>query len=129
MNTSPLIRWVTVLVLGISVGSVWPASLRVVFDGVTAEHRWSLKEFNPELPADWTSYNFLVLKLKGTKLGLLRNGRLGFGHAHFEQLQVGVQRQLVHVEGAFGIHIPGDPFPRIGHALAFHIFVLRRPFK
>jgi hypothetical protein len=39
-------------------------SRRVAFDGVKSEHKWALKELKPELPADWSDYNFLVLEIK-----------------------------------------------------------------
>jgi hypothetical protein len=34
----------------------WPVS----------EHRWALKDLNPNLPTDWSSYRFLVLELKSS---------------------------------------------------------------
>jgi hypothetical protein len=37
---------------------------RVVFEGVKSEHKWTLKELKPELPADWSDYNFLLLEMK-----------------------------------------------------------------
>ncbi len=36
------------------------------FDGSSAGARWSLKELNPELPSDWSSYEFLTLELKSS---------------------------------------------------------------
>lgn len=42
------------------------APLRVVFDGPEAEHKWTLKELNPNLPSDWSPYNFLVLEMKAS---------------------------------------------------------------
>ncbi len=39
---------------------------RVVFDGVESEHKWTLKELNPELQSDWTGYGFLVLEMKAS---------------------------------------------------------------
>lgn len=39
---------------------------RVVFEGAESEHKWALKELNPDLPADWTGYNFLVLEMKAS---------------------------------------------------------------
>jgi hypothetical protein len=39
--------------------------LRAVFDGgVTAANQWTLKELNPDLPSDWSDYNYLVLELR-----------------------------------------------------------------
>ena len=39
---------------------------KVVFDGVKSEHKWTLKELNPDWPADWSDYNYLVLELKAS---------------------------------------------------------------
>ena len=36
----------------------------VVFQGEVAEHKWTLKELNPDLPSDWSGYDYLVLELK-----------------------------------------------------------------
>ncbi len=43
---------------------VFAAPQRAVFEGVTSEHKWSLKDLNPDLPSDWTGFDFLVLELK-----------------------------------------------------------------
>ncbi len=43
-----------------------PPARRVVFAGATTEHKWSLADLNPALPADWTGYNYLVLELKAS---------------------------------------------------------------
>jgi hypothetical protein len=37
---------------------------RVVFEGAVSEHRWALKDLNPDLPSDWTGYDFLVLEMR-----------------------------------------------------------------
>jgi hypothetical protein len=42
------------------------APQRVVFDGAESEHKWSLKDLNPDLPADWSGYEFLVLEMKAS---------------------------------------------------------------
>jgi hypothetical protein len=42
------------------------ATQRVVFEGAFPEQKWQLKELNPELPADWSSYKYLVLELKAS---------------------------------------------------------------
>ena len=39
---------------------------RVVFDGVKSEHKWTLKELNPEWPSDWSDWNYLVLEIKAS---------------------------------------------------------------
>ena len=37
-----------------------PLIQRVVFEGATSEHRWSLKELNPDLPSDCEAYDCLA---------------------------------------------------------------------
>src|ERR1035438_2351396 len=39
---------------------------QVVFQAEVAEHKWTLKELNPDLPSDWSGYNYLVLELKAS---------------------------------------------------------------
>ena len=39
---------------------------RVVFDATHNEHKWALKELNPDLPADWTGFDYLVLELRAS---------------------------------------------------------------
>jgi hypothetical protein len=38
----------------------------LVFDGVQSEHKWALKDLNPDLPADWSPYNYLVIEIKAS---------------------------------------------------------------
>jgi hypothetical protein len=42
------------------------APQRAVFEGNESEHKWALKDLNPDLPPDWTGYNFLVLEMKAS---------------------------------------------------------------
>ena len=37
---------------------------RIVFKGVGAEQTWTLKDQDPNLPSDWSPFNFLVLELR-----------------------------------------------------------------
>jgi hypothetical protein len=46
--------------------TVHAAPQRVVFEGAQSEHKWALKELNPQLPSDWTGYNYLVLEMRAT---------------------------------------------------------------
>ena len=41
-------------------------SLTVTFEGATSEKKWALKELNPELPSDWSFYEFLTLEYHAT---------------------------------------------------------------
>src|ERR1035438_7277043 len=31
-----------------------------------SEHKWPLKDLNPDLPSDWSSYKFLVIEVKSS---------------------------------------------------------------
>ena len=37
---------------------------RLEFNGVKSENRFSLKELNPEMPSDWSPYNYLVMEMR-----------------------------------------------------------------
>jgi hypothetical protein len=37
---------------------------RVEFDGVKSEQKWALKDLNPDLPSDWSPYNYLVMEIR-----------------------------------------------------------------
>ena len=45
---------------------VLAAPQRVTFEGREQEYKWSLKELDPDLPSDWTGYNYLVLELRAS---------------------------------------------------------------
>ncbi len=40
--------------------------LRVVFEGTISEHKWALKDLDPELPSDWSPYEYLVMELRAS---------------------------------------------------------------
>jgi hypothetical protein len=40
--------------------------VRAAFDGERSEHTWTLEQLNPELPSDWTPYDFLVVEFKAS---------------------------------------------------------------
>lgn len=42
------------------------SSLIVAFEGATPEKKWALKELNPELPSDWSFYEYLTLEYHTT---------------------------------------------------------------
>ncbi|MHC1766947.1 MAG: hypothetical protein AB9869_22035 [Verrucomicrobiia bacterium] len=54
------------LALTLSIETVRAATQRAVFEGDTAQSKWSLADLNPDLPSDWTGYNYLVLELKAS---------------------------------------------------------------
>ena len=39
---------------------------RVAFERDKLEQRWTLKELNPDLPSDWSPYQFLTLELRSS---------------------------------------------------------------
>jgi hypothetical protein len=39
---------------------------RARFDGSKSEFKWTLKELNPDLPSDWSPYQFLTLELRSS---------------------------------------------------------------
>ena len=43
-----------------------PPLQRVVFEGATSEHKWSLNDLNPDLPSDWEAYDYLVFEVKAS---------------------------------------------------------------
>jgi len=51
-----------VALLTVDCGS--PKIRTVVFDGELSEHTWTLSELNPDLPSDWSSYEYLVLEFR-----------------------------------------------------------------
>jgi hypothetical protein len=58
-------RWLAVLVtLFASAGFARGEARRAVFEGAGSEQTWQLKELNPDLPADWSDFGFLVLELR-----------------------------------------------------------------
>ncbi|HEY5912395.1 MAG TPA: hypothetical protein VJA21_17475 [Verrucomicrobiae bacterium] len=42
------------------------APQRVVFDGAESDHKWALKDLNPDLPSDWTGFDYLVLEMRAS---------------------------------------------------------------
>jgi hypothetical protein len=38
--------------------------IKVTFEGKAAEHKWSLPELDPQLPSDWSDYNYLVMEIR-----------------------------------------------------------------
>jgi hypothetical protein len=67
-----LIVTVSALSLLLGLATAWAQPLtpstprRVVFDNAKSDHKWSLKDLAPELPSDWTGYNYLVLEMKAS---------------------------------------------------------------
>ena len=49
-------------------GAAHASPVRAVFDSAkeSSEFKWSLRELDPQLPADWSGYQFLVLELRAS---------------------------------------------------------------
>ncbi|MBW6502384.1 MAG: hypothetical protein K0B05_13420 [Bacteroidales bacterium] len=41
-------------------------SLKVMFEGESSEQKWALKDVNPDLPADWSQYEFLTIEFNAS---------------------------------------------------------------
>ena len=59
-----LIASLALLAVGLATAAA--ATQQVVFQGELAEHQWTLKDLNPDLPSDWSGYDYLVLELKAS---------------------------------------------------------------
>jgi hypothetical protein len=47
-------------------GSATAGTQTAAFNETTSEFKWTLKELNAELPADWSSYQFLTIELRSS---------------------------------------------------------------
>lgn len=56
----------TLLALSLSQSRAPAANQHVQFEGALSEHKWDLKDLNPELPSDWRGYDYLVIELKAS---------------------------------------------------------------
>src|SRR5215469_10811135 len=62
-------RWVTVIFAALTISASGADDSRSVcafFRPGQTEVRWLLPQLNPQLPADWTPYGFLVLEFKAS---------------------------------------------------------------
>jgi hypothetical protein len=39
---------------------------RVVFEGASSEHKWTLKELDSSLPSDWSAFKYLVVEMRAS---------------------------------------------------------------
>ena len=63
MMRRSLVALLSVLLPAVAVAA---ETRQAVFQGATSEHKWTLKELNPDLPSDWSGYEFLVLELRAS---------------------------------------------------------------
>jgi len=62
-----MIRYLTAAALLLTAaGPASAAPQRTVFEGAESEHKWALKDLDPNLSPDWTGYDFLVLEMKAS---------------------------------------------------------------
>jgi hypothetical protein len=61
MNRCPSVVLLTLLA---AAGAARGETRRAVFEKAGAEQTWTLKDLDPSLPADWSSYGYLVLELR-----------------------------------------------------------------
>jgi hypothetical protein len=116
------VRWLlfSVLALPVSVGArpasadSPPPARRVVFEGAAAEHTWPLADLNPELPADWTGYNYLVLELKASSPQRFALSLFSGDHVQRRHVQ---PLPNVWIRAAVPLHYFREP-NRAGHDLA-----------
>ena len=41
-------------------------SYSVQFEGERSKHKWAIKDLNPDLPSDWSAYNYLTLEMNAS---------------------------------------------------------------
>jgi len=61
-----MIRFFIIVVMAAVCLTSSAAPQSVVFDGPQAEQKWPLKDLNPQLPSDWSGYNYLVLEMRAS---------------------------------------------------------------
>jgi len=59
-------RTLPFLTLGFLAVNLAAAPVKATFDGSAPETHWALKDVNPDLPSDWTGYEFLTLELRSS---------------------------------------------------------------
>ena len=66
-NSTVMKKFTSVLIAVLIVASARAAlPVQTTFVGTKPERTWPLAELNPELPADWTGYEFLVIEFKAS---------------------------------------------------------------
>ncbi len=61
-----MLRFVVTATLAAAIAATAAETRRVTFEGPVAEQKWTLKELDPALPADWTPFEYLVLEMKAS---------------------------------------------------------------
>jgi hypothetical protein len=41
-------------------------TITIEFKGAVSEHKWAIKDINPELPSDWSAYEYLTMEFKAS---------------------------------------------------------------
>jgi hypothetical protein len=55
-----------VVLIALASGAALAEPKKATFEGVSPEFKWTLRELNPDLPSDWSSYQFLTLELRSS---------------------------------------------------------------
>jgi hypothetical protein len=56
----------SLLVMQAAMGFAAAETHTVTLEGASAEQKWTLKELSPDLPADWSGYDYLVLEFRAS---------------------------------------------------------------
>lgn len=56
--------WTAAVLMLLWVGGGGAETKKAVFEGASPEFKWALKDLNPDLPSDWSAYEFLVLEIR-----------------------------------------------------------------
>lgn len=57
---------ITIVFLFLFTGCSKEKSWSVKFEGDVSEHKWAIKDLNPELPSDWSTYEYLTMEFKAS---------------------------------------------------------------
>jgi hypothetical protein len=63
---TPLVTTLVALITMAFAGAAGRLPVRAAFTADSFEHRWALADLDPQLPADWTPYEFLVLEFRAS---------------------------------------------------------------
>ncbi|MFA5533642.1 MAG: hypothetical protein WDA19_04050 [Mariniphaga sp.] len=64
----PFIRFISLFLFAAQIIACSPKgkSRFVEFSGESTQQKWAVKDLNPDLPSDWSTYNYLTFKLKAS---------------------------------------------------------------
>jgi hypothetical protein len=65
-NSITFSHLIMMLILIIPACNSGDETIKVTFEGVNSQHKWALSDLNPDLPADWSSYEYLTFDMHAT---------------------------------------------------------------